>query len=500
MAKLVTDYLEETVLRFPEKTAYADESHEITFRQLRDASFHVASCLVRKEIFRRPVVVYMEKCVECIASFLGAAYSGNFYTPIDTTMPATRVGKILDTLQPEAVVTDREHLEKARELFPGRNLFLYEEMQDGEAEEQLVLETASRVIDTDILYILFTSGSTGTPKGVIISHRSATDYTDWITSRFDFNEKTIIGNQAPLYFDLSIQDVYAPICCGCTTQLVPGSLFAAPKKLMEYLVEKNVNTIIWVPTALCLMANMKALTLENLPKLEKVLFCGEVMPNKQLNIRRKAYPETVFVNLYGPTEACDACSYYIVNREFADDESLPIGKPCENTDILVLNSEDRLVGADEVGELCIRGSSLAGGYYHDPEKTAAAFTQNPLNPWYPELIYRTGDLVKYNSYGELEYVSRKDFQIKHLGYRIELGEIETVISSIPGVDLNCCLYDTKKKRIVLFYTGTVEKKELMAKAASMLPEYMLPTKYNPLEEMPRNLNGKIDRQALKERI
>lgn len=497
MARLVTDYLEETARRFPEKTAYEDQNHSITFRQLREGAFHVASGLIEKNIFRRPAVVYMNKCVECIAAFMGAAYSGNFYTPIDTTMPSQRVDKIVNALKPAVILTDEEHLSRAKELFPGIETLLYEELQHNAVDEKAVLEITARVIDTDILYILFTSGSTGTPKGVIISHRSAVDYTDWITTRFNFDETTVIGNQAPLYFDLSIQDVYAPLRTGCTTELVPGSLFAFPKKVMTYLVEKNVNAIIWVPTALCLMANMKALTLDKLPELRIVLFCGEVMPNKQLNIWRKAYPQTTFVNLYGPTEACDACSYYVVDREFADDEPLPIGKPCENTDILVLNEKDELVTGDEIGELCIRGSSLANGYYNDPEKTVAAFVQNPLNSCYPELIYRTGDLVRYNSYGELDYVSRKDFQIKHLGYRIELGEIETVISSIDGVELNCCLYNQPKKRIELFYTGTVDKKELMAKAAVMLPEYMLPAKYNFLEEMPRNLNGKIDRQALK---
>ena len=253
----------------------------------------------------------------------------------------------------------------------------------------------------------------------------------------------------------------------------------------------------WVPSALCLVANLKALRAKTLPKLRMVLFCGEVMPNKQLNQWRKAMPETVFVNLYGPTETCDASAYYIVDREFADDEPLPIGYPCRNTDIFVLNADNNLASVEELGELCIRGTSLAYGYYHEPEKTAAVFVQNPLQKCYPETIYRTGDLVRYNEYGELMYVSRKDFQIKHMGHRIELGEIESVVSSIEGVERCACVYDDKNSKIVLFYIGEADVPDINIQLKTMLPEYMMPNRKVKLDDMPINLNGKIDRAALK---
>ena len=150
------------------------------------------------------------------------------------------------------------------------------------------------------------------------------------------------------------------------------------------------------------------------------------MPNKQLNIWRKALPEALYANLYGPTEITDACTFFIVDRPMEDNEPLPIGIPCRNTDILVLNDKNELVIGEEKGELCVRGSSLALGYYNNPEKTASSFVQNPLNSHYPELIYRTGDIVKYNENRELIYLCRKDFQIKHMGHRIEIGEIETM--------------------------------------------------------------------------
>ena len=309
-----------------------------------------------------------------------------------------------------------------------------------------------------------------------------------------------MGNQAPLYFDLSIQDVYATLKSGCTTYLIEKEKFAFPIQLMEYLNEKRINVIMWVPSALCLVANLKALRAEKLPALRMVLFCGEVMPNKQLNAWRKVFTKTTFVNLYGPSETCDASTYYVVDRAFADDEALPIGYPCRDTDIILLNEANELVKGDEVGELCIRGTSLSYGYYQDQEKTAAAFVQNPLNDCYPELIYRTGDLVKYNKYGELEYISRKDFQIKHMGHRIELGEIETAVSSIDGVERCCCVYDDRRSKIVLFYTGNVDGHEIIQQLKRLIPDYMLPNRKIQLDDMPFNLNGKIDRAALKAKL
>lgn len=225
------------------------------------------------------------------------------------------------------------------------------------------------------------------------------------------------------------------------------------------------------------------------------------MPNKQLNIWRKYLPDVVYANLYGPTEITDACTYYIVDRKFGDDEPLPMGYPMRNTDIMVLDEDDCLVtDTDIVGELCVRGTGLSTGYYRNPEKTQAAFVQNPLNNIYEEKIYRTGDLVKYNERHELVYLSRKDFQIKHMGHRIELGEIETAVSSLPGVSLCCCLYDEKHSRIVLFIDKNMKKDEINQQLKRMIPEYMLPGKIIVREEMPVNANGKIDRVKLKEQL
>ena len=499
----ITDYLNRTAEKFPEKIAFVDEKRAISFSDLRMEARKVASVLIRMGVRRQPIAVFLDKSASCVAAFLGVAYSGNFYTPLDTMMPETRIHKILDTLQPMAVITDKEHKEQAVGFANGAEVFTYEDAMDEQVDESSIDETASHVIDTDVCYVLFTSGSTGNPKGVIVPHRSVIDYVSWFSDNFHINEEDILGNQAPLYFDLSIQDVYLPILTGCTTRLISHETFAFPTALMRMLANEKVNVIVWSPSALCVVANLKGLRSKVLPKLRLVAFCGEVMPVKQLNKWREKYPETKFVNMYGPTEACDACSYYIIEREFDTNESLPIGMPCRNTDIFIISDDNQPVFQDDlssVGELCIRGTSLAYGYYNNPEKTQDAFVQNPLNKAYPETIYRTGDLVKYNEHGELIYVGRKDFQIKHMGYRIELGEIETAAGSIEHVDANACIYDSRRDRIHMFYAGKATEDELTATLAGLIPEYMLPNDIHHLRSMPLNLNGKIDRNLLKTKI
>lgn len=501
MKNSVLPWLDETAKRLPNKLALQDISGNITYQEYRSKSLAIAYKIVElnKGEMKKPVVVYLEKGKEVLVSFMGVAYSGCFYSPIDTEMPPSRVNKILEVLKPEIVITTN----KLKTNFEKFNFYgsyiIYEETICSEEDETVVKPYTEKIVDTDLLYVLFTSGSTGVPKGVSICHRSVIDYIDWVTETFNITQKDTFGNQAPFYFDNSILDIYSCMKTGATLNIIPKKLFFQPVPLLEYIKYNKINTIFWVPSALIVVSKLKAFRNVDLSDtLKRVLFCGEVMPNKQLNIWRKFLPNVTYANLYGPTEITDACTYYIVDREFSDDEPLPIGIPMSNTDILVLNDEDKLVTDDEVGELCVRGTSLAMGYYNNPEKTRSAFVQNPLNKAVPEIIYRTGDLVRYNEYREIIYISRKDFQIKHLGHRIELGEIETAISSLEEVTLNCCLYDEKNQRIVLFVDAQVDRDYIKERIEKLVPEYMIPGKVIYLENMPINANGKIDRIKLKE--
>ena len=221
------------------------------------------------------------------------------------------------------------------------------------------------------------------------------------------------------------------------------------------------------------------------------------MPVKQLNKWKKYLPDAMYVNLYGPTEITCNCTYHILEREYEKDEIIPIGRAFENEKVFLLDEHDELVTQPGIeGEICVSGSCLALGYFKDKEKTDKAFVQNPLNDKLIELIYRTGDLGRYDENGLLYYSSRKDFQIKHMGQRIELGDIEVSAMSVDGVSRACCIYDHKRSKIIMFYTGEIDKDELSDRMRDKLPVFMVPGKTVCLDELPVNKNGKIDRKAL----
>jgi D-alanine--poly(phosphoribitol) ligase subunit 1 len=487
----VLEYLESTTTRFPDRPAVTDRDGTLSFKELRDRARRLAAKIAAQTDARnQPIAVYLPKSKECVVAFAAILYSGNCYAPLDLKSPAARMTKLLEKLAPALIVTDRAH---AAALSSDRVLCIDEE-DDLHAAQAAMPAT----IDTDPVYIIHTSGSTGVPKGVVIPHRSVIDYIEWARATYAVTEVDTIGNQAPFHFDNSTLDLYLCFATGATLVLIPEDLFLFPIKLIEYLAAQEVRLIFWVPSAMAAVANTDVLAKTTLPGLTKILFAGEVMQNRHLNYWRRYFPNALFSNLYGPTEITVDCTYYIVDREFADDEPLPIGFPCRNSDVLILNDRQHPAVAGERGELCVRGSSLALGYWNDPEKTAAAFAQNPLNPHYPERIYRTGDVVWRNEQGEIYFAGRNDHQIKHLGYRIELGEIETAALSVPEVRNACVVYDQGKSQIVMFYQSERElgaaalRKALLEK----LSKYMVPGMFVHLPDLPLNANGKIDRLAL----
>lgn len=497
----VMEYLLDSVKKYPNKVAVRDEKRALTFSELDKKARQIAGMLIKNlgGVKNEPVAVYMEKGVNCIAAFMGIVYSGNFYSPIDIHTPKDRIALVLKALEPRAILIDesvkKETLESELHVAPECTFVI------GEAagyEAFCDLERVQREhLDVDPLYVLFTSGSTGTPKGVVISHKSVIDYEEWLAETFGFDENTVFGNQAPFYFDNSILDIYQTLRNGAEMVIVPERLFMFHKELIHFLNDNKVNTIFWVPSALTGVANSGILEKERVEGLQKILFCGEIMPVKPLNVWREKYPEALYANLYGPTEITDVCTYYIVDREFSEEESLPIGKACRNTEILVLNDKNELVCGEEVGELCVRGTGLSLGYYGESAKTDVVFVQNPLNTKYRDLIYRTGDIVRYNEYGELLYLCRKDSQIKYQGHRIELGEIDSAGYAIDGIRQACAVFDESKIIFFCSLTKQLTEKEIYAELKKKVPKYMLPKVITILEEIPLNANGKLDRVWLK---
>lgn len=498
MKKVITDYFDNIVNRLPDKVVFLENNdNKITYSEFRNKARSNASFIAKEGIFRKPIAIFIDKSINTLIGMFSSLYSGNYYTVIDTHSPKNRIELILDTLKPEIILTDNKNIELLKSYEFDVKVMNIDDINNN-ISESVLTEINKKLISTDPAYVLFTSGSTGVPKGSVINHSSLISYVSWFMETFDINENTTFGSQTPFYFSMSVSDVYSTIMSGATLCIIPKINFSFPLNLIKYMNEYKINVIYWVPSALSIVANMNTFDYIIPEYLEKVLFAGEVMPMPVLNKWRRALPKLMYANLFGPTETTDICSYYIVDREFNDSDTLPIGIPCNNCDIIIVNEDNKEAKEDEIGELYVRGSFVGSGYYSNSEKTKQAFVQNPLNDKYPEIVYKTGDIGKYNGRGEIEYLGRKDYQIKHMGYRIELGEIESNFNALDGIKICACIYDDANSRIVLFYeSDKLENEDVIKFGIEKLLNYMRPNEYIKIKNMPRNANGKIDRKELK---
>ncbi|MBO4498371.1 MAG: amino acid adenylation domain-containing protein [Lachnospiraceae bacterium] len=502
MIKNLLEYLYDDIDLKRDKTAFSDESESLTFGELYRVARSIGTKLFCEGAYREPVAIYMDRRPAMIVTFLGVLAGGCFYVPLDSTAPAGRVKAVIETAAPRVMICGRDNLKKAEELdFKGRVL-LYEDLIDESCpvDDAALARIFDAQIDTDPAYIVFTSGSTGTPKGVVACHRSVIDYIENLSDILAVDADTVFGNQSPFYFDACLKEIYPTLKFGASAWIVPREYFMFPVKLVKFLNEHRINTICWVGSALRMVSSLGTFKTVKPQYLRTVAFGSEVFPPEQLRLWKEAVPDgATFINLYGPTEGTGMCCFYKVDREFEPNDHIPIGRPFKNCEVLLIGDDGREVAEGETGEIYVRGTCVTMGYFNNPEKTSDAYVQNPLNPAYPEILYRTGDLGRRNERGELVFVSRRDYQIKHMGHRIELGEIEGVVSNIEGVEIAACVYDETADRIVLIYKGTARPASVNASLKNTLPRYMLPGKTEKVEEMPFTPGGKIDRKGLKER-
>lgn len=492
----VLEMFEMSVSKYGAENVFIDDREAISYQSTMLYAQRIGSVLAREGFRNKAIAVLVPKSVLTLVCFMGVVYSGNFYVPIDTDMPLERMKIVCDTVQPWKIIVTEETQEYDLQQY-NQNKTLYEELLEGNVDNSLLKEIRSNSIDTDPVYALFTSGSTGIPKGVVVCHRSIINYAGWCVKTFGFNHATVFGNQTPFYFSMSVLDIYSTIASGGCLVIIPSIYFSFPADLIEFLNLHHVNTLYWVPSALCIVTKSNILAVERPEYIDKILFAGEVMPTRQLNIWRNYLPDALYANLFGPTEITDIGIFYILDREFQDDEMIPIGKACENVGAFVLDDDNNIVlEPDKSGELFFRGSYLAHGYYRNWERTKEVFVQNPLNQDYPEIVYKTGDLVKLNKTGELLYVSRKDFQIKHMGCRVELGEIEHYANTIAEVDRSAIVFEHEKDEIIMYFEGRGNESDILAFMKRKLPKYMIPNRIIKLSHLPLNENGKIDKKKL----
>ena len=486
----VLSYLEYDAERYPDRTALADSANSYTYREEWDAVRSLGQALYsRVGACGRPVAVCTDHTASDVIAFLGAVYSGNFYVPIDLSLPDGRVRDMLDALRPVAVI------KRAGMTVP-------DEALDCPVIDQSEL-TADAVKDapwknnkdTDLLYVLFTSGSTGVPKGVSISHRAVVDMAEQFVRVFGFPDGCVFGNQAPFDFDVSVKDIYVALKVGGRLEILEKKLFSFPKLLIARMNERKVETAIWAVPALRVIAALKGFKSERPGFLRYVMFSGEAIPPKTLEYWRASLPGATFVNLYGPTEITCNCTYHIVDggREYAD--HVPIGRAFPNCSVFLIEDGREVTKQGHIGEICVSGTCLSPGYYGRPDLTAAAFVQDPRNHAYSAPTYFTGDLAYYSG-DELVFAGRADTQIKHMGHRIELSEIEARAAACDGVEAAACVYDEERAAITLFYTGTAKQDALLCSLRAVLPGYMIPRRAAAIDDFPVTRTGKIDRKQL----
>lgn len=486
----VLEYLEHAAEVNPDRVALEDGNGKLTYKEYRDLARKVGLFLMEKGYHnaKKPIGVVAGRDKYTLVLFMGILYSGNFYVPVDPELKEEKKNHIIE--------------QSGMEL-----LLSVEDIADVMVDESISEADLDYAFDTEdkALYLIYTSGSTGVPKGGLKTHGAMIDYVEAFSATYPYGEHEILGNQTPFFFDASAKDIYLCLKNMATMQIIPTSLFSIPVQLVEYLNEKQVGIISWVPSALSLLTQLNVFADIKPTTLKKVFFVGEVFPMKQLNKWRKEMPDLTYVNLYGSSEIAGICLYYEIKKEdvFEDTDSLPMGKPLSNCKIVLVNQESGNVITDQKisGEIYLSSKALAKEYYGDAEKTANSFVTIDLDGTGERRYFKTGDIAFYNENGDLVFTSRKDFQIKHMGHRIELGEIEVAALSLDGIEKCGCIYDNDKKRIILYCECAPESAlagpQIKALLTEKLSSYMVPNRIVLIDKVPLNANGKIDRVELK---
>ncbi len=503
-----------------DKIAVICNDRHLTYQHLFLASNRLAHCLKKNGVDRQDrVAICLKRSINSIVSIGGILKADAIYVPIDPKSPANRFKVIMDDCRPKAIICDAETVDnvlstledltfkpciiimnyKSKTPISKEGSFIFQD----EIDQQEDNTPEYKNIDTDVAYILYTSGSTGKPKGVVISHLNIKNYISWAVECINITANDNILCTAPFHFDMSTFDIYCTLTTGATLVIVPEKFLLFPAQLLNLIEEKQITVWKVISSLLTYLVKTGSLQSNRLPTLSKILFAGEVFPTKHLIQWMQTYPDKQYYNAYGPTEATGISTYYQVEKIPNDPlKPIPIGKACANTDVFLLKDDDSLAKTGEIGELCIRGGGLSGGYWNDLEKTEKVFVKNPLTNIPGDKIYRTGDLGKLQDDGNIEFIGRKDFQIKYMGYRIELAEIENALLSINNIDgAAVILSDSNNIGIPEMIAFFEAKKEIYIDAVrsqlnSLLPPHMVPQHIIRLDVLPRNNRGKIDRQIL----
>lgn len=486
---------------FAGNRAFFTSGEHYTYRGLSQRIAAIQKWIQREVAPGCPIGVFSGDGVDTYASILAVLFSGAAYVPIYSKNPIERTREVVASSGLDVILADHDiENQSDLETHCGCRIFDVREL-----ETDLASPTLAPVIDSDLAYLFFTSGSTGKPKGVPISHGNLNTFLGTMLDEnwYAFRPSDRFLQMFELTFDLSVTSFLTPLCVGACCYVVPRE-GVAYMEIFKLLTEQDISVALMVPSVL---AYLEPYFDEiQLPAMRYSMFCGEALRSDLAEKWRTCIPGAELQNVYGPTEATIFCTIYPMLEGQSAAEAVngvaAIGRPMPNVSTYVVSEQGDVVSPGVQGELCLGGSQVTLGYWQDPEKTAEAFRELRVGT-VTERVYRTGDLAFVNENGNLVYCGREDAQVKIDGHRVELGEIEFRAREYCGAAPLVAVAAENRAgglSIHLFVEGEVDEGGLAVHLADRLPSYMLPKRIHAIEQMLFNLNGKMDRNALKARL
>ncbi|MDX6805087.1 amino acid adenylation domain-containing protein [Terrihabitans rhizophilus] len=477
--------IEKVMAAHPEAGALETAEEVLSYGDLDRRSMAMARRLALMGVRRGNVVaVGLRRSADFVLTLLAILRAGAAYLPLDIEHPPERIATIVTSAAPRLLVTDAG----SGLLVPEGTLVVTPDFAD--VHDRIALDPPG---PDDAAYVIYTSGSTGTPKGVVVEHDAIVNRLEWMRTVYGIGPADRVLQKTPATFDVSVWEFFLPFLSGATLVVAPHGAHKDPEWLAEVIRAHGVNVLHFVPSML--QAFLAEPAAAGIPL--RLVFCsGEELPAATRD-RFHALIDAELHNLYGPTEAAVDVTHWPATR---DDRSVPvpIGYPVWNTAMYVLDGSLRPVPAGVAGDLYIAGRQLARGYLGRPDLTAERFLPDPYRPG--GRMYKTGDLAHWRDDGALVFLGRSDHQIKIRGLRIELGEIEAVLAGAPGVGQVAVIAREDRpgdQRIVAYVVPRDAAGDALRKAAAArLPDYMMPTAFIGLDELPVTANGKLDRRAL----
>ncbi|WP_235299320.1 amino acid adenylation domain-containing protein [Portibacter marinus] len=507
----LSDYLSSSALAFPDKVAFKCGKGQINYRSLNKKASALSATLIDHGIKKGDRVgIYMHRCLETVVAIYGIMRSGGVYVPIDIKHPKARVEYLIRDCGIKTIITHETQENKVASILDsltgllviGARIAKQKSINWSQATENEYEKTRTiNILEDDLAYILYTSGSTGQPKGIMHTHRSGMAYAELTASTYEITHLDIIGNHAPIFFDISTLGYFTAVYMAATTIIATDAEVIFPQLLTE-LIEKEAVTIWYsVPLAIIQMMSYEKFFEMKFKKLRWLLYAGEPFNPQKLRKWMLYFKNVKVSNIYGPTET-NQCTYYNLNEIPSGKSPIPIGMVWKNTEYKILNEMDQVCESGEVGELLIRSSTLMAGYWNKPELTNRSMYLEQMEGGYVKKYYKTGDLVFEDKKGILHFKGRKDHQIKYRGYRIEIGDLESAINQIKDIEESVCfLHEEDEIRLIAliktYQNKAIETNMIVSELRKMIPLYSIPQEFYIVKDFPRTATGKIDRKDLK---